>query len=103
MWSPRALDNLLLEPNLPRLDLLAGADDGCQIYLNGKIIQQDRGTHPLVAGSIVCPSLPLQRGWNRFVVKVVQQGGEWAFRADLRCTDPLFQSQLKSSIVEPRS
>ena len=101
MWSPRPLDNLLLEPNLPKLDLLIGSDDGCQVWLNAKRIQEDRGTHPLTPGSMKCESLPLQRGWNHFIVKVVQGGGEWQFRADLRSSDPLFLTELHTSLAGP--
>jgi len=101
IWSPRALDNLLLEPNLPKLDLLVGSDDGCQIYLNGKEILEDRGTHPLSPGALKSEAMPLQRGWNHFIVKVVQGGGQWQFRADLRCSDPMFLTKLRSSITGP--
>lgn len=101
VWSPRALDNLLLEPNLPKVDLLAGSDDGCQIWLNAKLIAQDRGTHPLTPDAVKCEALPLQRGWNQFIVKVVQGDGEWQFQADLRSSDPLFLTKLRTSIVGP--
>ena len=103
VWSPRALDNLLLEPNLPKLDLFVGSDDGCQVYLNGKSILEDRGTHPLTAGSLKSEAVPLQRGWNHFLVKVVQGNGQWQFRADLRCSDPLFLTKLRTSTVGPAS
>ncbi len=103
VWSPRALDNLLLEPNMPKLDLLVGSDDGCQVYLNGKLILEDRGTHPLTPGSLKSEAMPLQRGWNHFFVKAVQGGGQWQFRADLRCSDPLFVTTLRTSIVGPTS
>ena len=101
IWSPRPLDNLLLEPNLPKLDLLVGSDDGCQVWLNAHLLQEDRGTHPLTPGSLQCKAMPLQRGWNHFLVKVVQGSGEWQFRGDLRCSDPLFLTQLRTSIVDP--
>lgn len=103
VWSPRALDNLLLEPNLPKLDLLVGSDDGCQVYLNGKKILEDRGTHPLTPGSLKSEAMPLQRGWNHFLVKAVQGSGQWQFRADLRCSDPLFLTKLRTSVVGPTS
>ena len=103
VWSPRALDNLLIEPNLPKLDLLVGSDDGCQVYLNGKIILEDRGTHPLSPGSLKSEAMPLQRGWNHFLVKVVQGGGAWQFRADLRCSDPRFLNTLRTSLVSPNA
>jgi len=101
IWSPRPLDNLLVEPNMPKLDLLMGSDDGCEVSLNGKLVKNDRGIHPVVADSIVAESLPLQRGWNHMMVKVVQAGGAWAYRARLRCSDPKFLLNLRSSIMPP--
>jgi hypothetical protein len=100
IWSPRPLDNLLIAPNMPKLDLLIGSDDGCQVWLNDRRIEEDRGTHPLTPGGLRA-SLPLQRGWNQFVVKVVQGDGEWQFRADLRCSDPQFLTTLRTSISAP--
>ena len=84
-----------------KLDLLIGSDDGCQVWLNAKRIQEDRGTHPLTPGSLKCEALPLQRGWNHFIVKVVQGGGEWQFRADLRSSDPQFLTELRTSLTGP--
>lgn len=101
VWSPRPLDNLLVEPNLPRLDLLMGSDDGCQVWLNSRLIQQDRGIHPMVPDSIVAEGLPLQRGWNHFVVKVVQGEGEWSYAARLRSSDARFLLSLRSSATAP--
>ena len=102
IWSPRPLDNILVEPNMPKLDLLMGSDDGCQVWLNSKLIKEDRGTHPLTPDSLVCDSLPLQRGWNHFVVKVVQGGGQWQYEARLQCSAPEFLEELKSSMDPPQ-
>lgn len=101
VWSPRPLDNLLVEPNMPKLDLMMGSDDGCQVWLNGKQIKEDRGTHPVTPDAIVAAAVPLQRGWNRFVVKVVQGGGEWGYVARFRCSDARFLLGLRSSIEPP--
>ncbi len=38
LMSPRSLDNLLLEPNVPKLDLQLQTDDGVQVWLNGKSV-----------------------------------------------------------------
>ena len=101
VWSPRPLDNLLVEPNLPKLALRFGSDDGSQVWLNSKRIQEDRGTHPYTADSFIADALPLGQGWNHFVVKVVQGTGEWQFGARLTCSDPSFLSQLRTSVVGP--
>lgn len=103
VWSPRALDNLLIEPNMPKLDLLMGSDDGCQVWLNGKLVSEDRNVHPVTPDAIVASTLPLQRGWNHFLVKVVQGGGEWGYTARFRSTDANFLFNLRSSITAPEN
>ena len=101
VWSPRPLDNLLIEPNLPKLALRLGSDDGCQVWLNSKLIQEDRGTHPYTPDSFTADNLPLAQGWNHFIVKVVQGTGEWQFGARLTCSDPAFLTQLRSAVTGP--
>lgn len=101
LWSPRPLDDLLIEPDMPKLNLIAGADDACKIWLNGKLIHEKFAIHPLNIGDIQCPNLPLKQGWNHFLVKVVQGGGQWAFGARLQCLDYNFMSQLKAALQNP--
>jgi beta-galactosidase len=101
VWCPQDLTNLLLNPNLPKVDLLCGSDDGCQVYLNGKVVVQDRAIHPLTKDSMTAHGLPLVDGWNRFLVKVVQTGGEWGYQAELKSSDSSFLRQLRSSVAPP--
>ena len=101
LWSPRPLDDLLIEPDMPKLDLVAGADDACRIWLNGKLIQEEFAIRPLNVGDIRCKNLPLKQGWNHFLIKVVQGGGQWAFGARLSCSDYEFMTQLKAAINSP--
>ena len=101
VWSPRPLDDLLVEPNLPKLALRFGSDDGCQVWLNSKRIQEDRGMHPYTPDEFTADALPLARGWNHFIVKVVQGTGEWQFGAHLTCSDPAFLGQIRTSVTDP--
>lgn len=101
VWSPRPLDNLLVEPNLPKLTLRFGCDDGCQVWLNSKLVGEDRGTHPYAPDQFTANALPLTQGWNHFVVKAVQGTGEWQFGARLTCSDPAFLTQLRSAVTGP--
>ena len=82
VWSPRPLDNLLVEPNLPKLALRFGSDDGCQVWLNSTLIKEDRGTHPYTPDEFTADSLPLLRGWNHFR----RQGGAGNRRVAVRGT-----------------
>ncbi|MCU0858328.1 MAG: hypothetical protein MUC65_07990 [Pontiellaceae bacterium] len=101
LWSPRSLDDLLVEPDMPKLDLIAGADDAHKIWLNGKLISEKKRTGPMIPGDIECKALPLKQGWNHFLIKVIQGGGNWQFSAQLKCTDFEFFSRLKADVVNP--
>ncbi len=101
LWSPRPLDDLLIEPDMPKLDFIAGSDDACRIWLNGTLIADHFGTHPLNLGDIHCKNLPLKQGWNHLLIKVVQGTGQWQFAGRLSCFDYTFMNQLKASLVNP--
>jgi beta-galactosidase len=101
LWSPRPLDDLLLEPDMPRLDLIAGSDDACRIWLNGMLIADDFAMRPLKIGDIECKNLQLKQGWNHFLVKIVQGSGDWQFAAQLRCSDYAFLNKLKAATESP--
>lgn len=102
LHSPRPLDDLLIEPDIPKVDLLMGSDDGMQLWLNGKKLVEDVAIHPAVIGQIKSKALPLKRGWNHFLVKVTQEGGGWQFGAQLQCDKPGFLAELRSALEEPK-
>lgn len=101
LWSPRPLDDLLIEPDMPKLDLIAGADDGHKIWLNGKIIAEKYRTGPANLGEIECKTLPLKQGWNHFLIKVSQGGGNWQLFASLKCSNYEFMGKLKAATENP--
>jgi len=90
--SPRSLDNLLIEPNIPRLDLLLTADDAAHLFLNGR---EQALTAP---GDF---DLPLQQGWNHILFRFVKETGSDTFSAVLRSSDPGFLSALHSALQRP--
>ncbi|GHT79052.1 beta-galactosidase [Bacteroidia bacterium] len=54
VYSPRPLDDLLIEPDMPKLDISAPAGVG-EIRLNGKKLDSYK-------------ELPLKQGWNQFII-----------------------------------
>lgn len=98
LQSPRSLDNLLLEPNVPKLDLSIQNSDAYEIFLNGKsIYMRAEGK-----GIGLVSSLPLQQGWNHVLLRIQQRGGSvGAFQAQLQSSDPEYLQQLKSSLEKP--
>jgi hypothetical protein len=102
LHSPRPLDDLLSEPDIPNVNLLLGSDDGMQLWLNGKRLLEDLTVHPAVIGQKTCKALPLKRGWNHLMVKVVQGDGAWQFGAQLQSDKPGFLAELRSALEEPQ-
>jgi Glycosyl hydrolases family 2/Glycosyl hydrolases family 2, TIM barrel domain/Glycosyl hydrolases family 2, sugar binding domain len=95
--SPRSLDNLLLEPNVPKVDFAFESRDAIELFLNGKSVL----AHPVDGESAVASGLPLQQGWNHFLVRLTHKTGDDAFSAKLISSDPTFLNMLHSALQKP--
>jgi hypothetical protein len=95
--SPRSLDNLLIEPNVPKLDLTFESKDAVELFLNGKSVfaRLTGDAHSVASG------VPLQQGWNHFLVKLVHKNGDDTFSARLTSSDPAFLGTLHSALQKP--
>ncbi|MDR0995398.1 MAG: glycoside hydrolase family 2 [Tannerella sp.] len=84
VYSPRSLSNLLVEPDLPVLNLHIEAPAGSRLFLNGK--------------AVALKNLPLEKGWNRFSIEWPATGK--ASRLSLRfdASDPNYLKQLRLSV-----
>ena len=96
--SPKPLDDLLSEPNLPKVSFIYGSDDGCQVWLNGKLLANNERTGPLDPDMFTIKPLLLKLGWNELVIKVVQAGGQWQFAGRFSSTDNDFLSKLEFDV-----
>ncbi len=94
--SPRSLEDLLLEPNLPRVDFHVSQHDAAQIWLNGKTVL-DTSNH---TGNSVADSLRLRAGWNHLLLRLKQRSGRWDFTASFTASQD-FLAQLDSSFTKP--
>jgi beta-galactosidase len=95
--SPRSLDNLLIEPNVPKLDLTFESKDVVELFLNGKSVV----ARPAGRENAIASGLPLQQGWNHFLVKLVHKNGDDAFSAKLTSNDSAFLNALHSALQKP--
>lgn len=100
LFSPRSMVDLLIEPNMPRLDLEFAADDRLAVYINGKAVDaqvrdQKDGQWPHRMEGI-----PLEKGWNHVLLKVGQLWGGWWGRFRFTATDPDYMKQLESAIMQ---
>jgi hypothetical protein len=91
------LDNLLIEPNVPRLDLDLNTRDSLQVFLNGKSVFN----RPSTDGTAVAAGLPLQQGWNHFLIRLLHNSGDDMFSAHLVCSDIDFLNALHSALQKP--
>jgi hypothetical protein len=99
LWiqSPRSLDNLLLEPDMPKVDLDFETTDSLELFLNGKSVatHAEHGTVKADSG------LGLQQGWNHILIRLVHTSGEEGLSASLVSSDLEFLSQLHSALQKP--
>ena len=98
VFSPKALDDLLLDPNLPKVDFKMRTGDGVEIWLNGKsVVKRVAGA----GGDVTASALALQRGWNHLLVRMTHDTGDDAFSARLVCDQSDFFNDLKSAVQKP--
>jgi hypothetical protein len=101
VFSPRSLDDLLIEPNMPVVDLEVSVDDAAKIWLNGKQIVKKIRHGPIEGGKTVAHALKFHQGWNHFLIKVIQGGGNWQFTGHFTSSQPEFLFEMDSALQAP--
>ncbi|HEX3801026.1 MAG TPA: glycoside hydrolase family 2 TIM barrel-domain containing protein [Verrucomicrobiae bacterium] len=99
--SPKPLNDLLSEPNLPKLSFIYGSDDGCEVWLNHDLLATHNRTGPLEPEGFTINPLLLKLGWNQLIIRVVQGQGEWKFTGKFECSDKSFVSKLEFATDKP--
>lgn len=75
----------LYSPTARETRVLMGADDAHQLWVNGREVSRRQGRNISLADDLEVP-VALSAGWNRFLLKVADLDGGWAFQ--LRAADP---------------
>jgi beta-galactosidase len=98
LYSPKALDNLLLDPHLPNVGLQIGPAAAARVWLNGKAIQTTAQ-----GGGIAAPTLLLQKGVNHVLVKVVRAEGEGGAKPALKLvsSQPDYLTLIRGTVEKP--
>jgi len=100
IYSPRSLSNLLLEPDMPRLEMYVGADDPFQVLLNNQVIKQAGNSGSFAKPGLVSQAILLEKGWNHFLIKTTQKNGPWKLSVKFDCDKKDFlKNDLKSQIA----
>jgi hypothetical protein len=72
-------------PEARSTHILLGSDDGVRVWLNDALVHSNPAYRGVVADQDKV-KVPLKKGWNKVLVKVLQGGGGWGFC--LRFADP---------------
>ena len=95
VFSPRHLDDLLIEPDMPKLTLHVRCG-GCRLKINGKDakVSYDSG------GDTMFRELPLTQGWNKLEISGPPQDNP--ITGSFRCENkPDFLPTVKASVANP--
>jgi hypothetical protein len=98
VYSPRSLTNLLIEPNMPRLDIHFEVDDMFALYVNGNMVKAFMHKDEWSKGEVIYEALPLEKGWNHILVVTGQTLGDWKTKIRLTSTKPEFLKEIKSAV-----
>ncbi|HEX3940727.1 MAG TPA: glycoside hydrolase family 2 TIM barrel-domain containing protein [Acidobacteriaceae bacterium] len=95
--SPRSLVDLLLEPNLPKVDLEVMQRGPVQAWLNGQIVVDKTGPD----AAATAQGLKLEAGWNHFLLRIVHANGRGQFSARFTSNQPEFLTEIDSALEPP--
>jgi len=98
MYSPRSLTDLLIEPDMPRLDMHFGVDDALAMSINGKLVKEYLRTSTFVENELTLEGVPLEKGWNHILIKVGQDTGDWKTKVQFSSTKPAFMKEIKTVV-----
>ena len=98
VYSPRSLTDLLIEPNMPRLDMHFEVDDIFALYVKGNMVKAFMNEEEWSKGEAIYKALPLEKGWNHILVVVGQTLGDWKTKIRLSCTNPEFLKEIETSV-----
>lgn len=81
-----------------RATLLLGADDGHQLWVNGREVSRRQGRNISVQDDLTI-GVDLMAGWNRVLLKIADLDGGWAFQ--LRAADPIGRFRWSRELPPP--
>lgn len=81
-YSPRSLSDLLIEPDMPVLSLGVRTHVETGLYLNGKSMENIKSKD--AKGKAIFTGIPVEKGWNHFMIKIARGPGEGAWDAEIK-------------------
>jgi len=98
IFSPRSLSDLLIEPNMPSLDMYLKTSGGFTLWINEKKVDsKETGNNK----EMKIPNLLLEKGWNHVKIKLVREerGGNIKGGVRFHSSDDQFMKQILSSVI----
>jgi len=83
---------------VPKLDLKLQTGDAVELWLNGKSVP---AASDGAGQDVEASGLPLQQGWNHFLIRLAHATGDDKFQAQLVCSQPDYFNDLKSAMQKP--
>lgn len=99
--SPRSLEDLLLEPNLPTVNFEASSNGVLQMWLNGSPVLRNTKDGQQIKNPVSSDPLKLKQGWNHLLIKLIRINDQWTFNGHLTSNQPEFLKLLESAIEKP--
>ena len=95
VFSPRSMVNLLVEPDMPKLDLVVEGRLDRSVFVNGVLFATEG-----LSGKENLENLPLEKGWNHVLVRIARdpESRRWQTRISLKSNKEDYFKQLNSSV-----
>lgn len=96
VYSPRSLRDLLVEPDMPKLDLVIDEAPKTVVFINGHLFAEKSTSDKTKK----LENLPLEQGWNHIVLELnrIKESGDLKTKIRLESNKKEFLKQLKSSV-----
>ena len=98
IYSPRSLTDLLIEPDMPRLDMHFGVDDALAFSINGSPVKEYIRMGSMTEDQFTYEGLPIEKGWNHMLIKVVQGTDDWECKVRFTATKPSLMKDILSTV-----
>jgi beta-galactosidase len=95
VFSPRSMVNLLVEPDMPKLEMVVEGRLDRSVFVNGVLFATEG-----LSGKENLENLPLEKGWNHVLVRIVRdpESRRWQTRISLKSNKEDYFKQLNSSV-----
>jgi len=94
LYSPKPLNEIMADPHVPKVHFQLSSSAGNRLWLNGKLLHESTEA---LDGALV-EKLPLVKGWNHFMVKVLSSDDDWHFKGQLLSTDMPLLASMRSAL-----